>query len=69
MKRIVIMAAIAAQFVVACGSNKITWDECVSMCGGDGNVCSFSGDGESRPDGTCVCKDKSGNCPGDAGVK
>lgn len=54
----------------ACGDNKITWNECVTICGGDGNVCEFQGDGTDGPDGMCVCKDKSGNCPaGDAGAK
>lgn len=68
MKRLIAAAAVAL-VAAACSSNKITWSECVSMCGGIGNVCEFAGDGQNAPDGTCVCKDKAGSCPGDAGAQ
>lgn len=67
--RYVIVFAFAGLVAAACNDNKITWDECIQLCAGVGNVCEFQGDGTDGPDGKCVCKDKSGNCPGDAGAR
>jgi hypothetical protein len=61
---------LAIAWVAGCGSEpQITYSQCAGLCGGDGNVCEFKGGGESQPEGVCVCKDKGGNCPGDAGAQ